>query len=133
MLAASALPLSIGLLLLVSRGDVEALLGSTTGAKIPDAFSNVNSGAWTLLTVTTCQSLLAMVLIVQRKRLTFVPLYVGSVIGALVFVATFNAEDPHWFQLVTLISLGTFVSNLVVICLLLSSKRTSAPRSESGR
>lgn len=123
-------PALLALFLMFNQGDVEAYLLSATEPAFPDAYRNLNSGFWTALTVFSCQSLIAMAVTLRNKRLLLIPLYTGTFIGACLFMLTFDPGDPHWFHLVALLSVGTFVSNLVVIGLFVFAKSQDKPTKE---
>ena len=116
------LPTAIVTLLCISRGNVESFLKAQIPSARPDAFLSLEDGIWTLLTVSTCQCLLALVAIGKDRSLLLLPLYAGTSIGAILWLATGDMQDPNWFQLAALLALGAFVSNLVVICFLLTPR-----------
>ena len=83
----------------------------------PDAFMHINNAILPFMTLSTCTSAIgAWVLATHRKSLT-IPLTAGPLICAIGWSITDDYQDPTWFHLFALMTIGMLVSCVVTIVL----------------
>jgi hypothetical protein len=105
-------------ILLTTQPDIEECLKQhVRGNHMSDAFNNLNETAPYFFLFATTTSMLAGRLVRQGQYILFLPLLFGPVICVAGWVATENFDDPNWFHLSALTTIGMLVSSAVTFVL----------------
>lgn len=101
-------------ILLVSRPDIERFLSQTIpGRHMPDAFDRLNDAVPIFCIFLTASLVVSIRLTMRQLYSLFIPLIAGPTMCVTGWYLTENFDDPNWFQLFALATIGMLVSCLV--------------------
>jgi hypothetical protein len=115
--------------LFVSRPDIERFLTQTIpGRHMPDAFDRLNESVPIFFIFLTISLVVMLLLALKQLYSLFIPLIAGPAMCVVGWYMTENFDDPNWFHLFALATIGMLVSCLVTTVLAGMSKKTTEPR-----
>lgn len=117
----TAINILLAALVLFLEPDVESFLAyNLPGPHMPDAFKHLNQNMPMTMILVATSSALAAWNAMQRRYKMLVPLFAGPGMCFIGWYMTENWDDPFWFDLVALTSLGMLVSCAVTTVLMIS-------------
>lgn len=106
--------LGLTILLLVARGDLEALLRGALGDRArPDAFDHLNGVSTAFWFAHTCLTMVGILAARSRRLDLLVVLLIGPLIALAVCLPGQNGSDPNWLVVVAVCTIGWLVSTVV--------------------
>jgi len=116
----------VSLSLICIRPDIERYLKQNMpGNPMPDAFRGLN-GTMTMFTLfVTATAVLALRIEIKRRYVLLLPLMFGPTACFTGWCLTENFNDPNWFHLFALTTIGMLVSCLVTAILSAVTKKTT--------
>jgi hypothetical protein len=97
------------------------------GNPMPDAFNGLNGTTTVFMLFVTVTLLIAMRIETKRRCVLLLPLLFGPTACFTGWCLTENFEDPNWFHLFALCTIGMLVSCLVTVTLLVTNNETTEP------
>ena len=115
--------------LFVSRPDIERFLNQTIpGSHMPDAFDRLNDSVPIFFIFLTASLVVSLRLTMRQLYSLFTPLIAGPAMCVVGWFLTENFDDPNWFHLFALATVGMLVSCLVTSVLAGLSNNPTEPR-----
>ncbi|WP_165072913.1 hypothetical protein [Paludisphaera rhizosphaerae] len=104
----------LGILLLLARGDLEALLRRDFGEHArPDAFDHLNGVSTAFWIAHTCLTVVAIAAARSRRTDVLVVLLIGPLIASGISLLGQSWSDPNWLVVAAVCTIGWLASTVV--------------------
>jgi len=116
----------VSFLLFFMRPDIERYLKENApGNPMPDAFNGLNGSLVIFMFFVTITLLLGLGIERKRNYILLIPLLFGPSACFAGWYLTENFNDPNWFHLFALTTIGMLVSCAMTAILLIATKKTT--------
>ena len=108
------------------RPDFERYLKQNSfGNPMPDAFNGLNNALPIFMLFITATAFLSLWIERKRQHVLWIPLLFGPSACFAGWSVTENFNDPNWFHLLALTTIGMLVSCAVTAVMLIATKKTT--------
>lgn len=109
-----------------TRPDLERYLKQNVpGNPMPDAFNGLNNAMPVFMLFVMATILVSLWIERKRQQVLWIPLLFGPSACFAGWSVTENFDDPNWFHLLALTTIGMLVSCAVTAVLLIATKKTT--------